>query len=67
MGKGIKNRGSQIHKTKTKYNRKRNKVEVDTLDWDSIPGRAPTQAEIEDMMIEHGQLAVRFGDEDFGL
>ena len=25
MGKGIKNRGVQIHKVKTKYNRKRQK------------------------------------------
>ena len=25
MGKGIKNRGSQIHKVKTKYDRKREK------------------------------------------
>mgnify|MGYP003154485434 CR=1 FL=1 len=59
MGKGIKNRGSQIHKTKTKYNRSK-KIKVDE-------SRAPTQAEVEDMMIDYGSLAVRFGDDDFGL
>ena len=59
MGKGIKNRGSQIHKTKTKYDRKQ-KAKDEEL-------RSPTQAEIEDMMLGHGQLAVRFGDDDFGL
>ena len=59
MGKVIKNRGTQVHKTKTKYNRKQ-KVKVDE-------SRAPTQAEVEDMMIDYGSLAVRFGDDDFGL
>ena len=30
MGKGIKNRGTQVHKVKTKYNRKiKHKVEVE--------------------------------------
>ena len=42
MGKGIKNRGVQIHKVKTKYDRKRKAKEEKP--------RAPTQAEIEDMM-----------------
>ena len=59
MGKGIKNRGSQIHKVKTKYDRKRKAKEEKP--------RAPTQAEIEDMMLDYGSLAVRFGDDDFGL
>ena len=59
MGKGIKNRGVQIHKVKTKYDRKR-KVKEEKP-------RAPTQAEIEDMMLDYGSLAVRFGDDDFGF
>ena len=59
MGKGIKNRGVQIHKVKTKYDRKRKAKEEKT--------RAPTQAEIEDMMLDYGSLAVRFGDDDFGF
>ena len=36
MGKGIKNRGSQIHKVKTKYNRKRNMQEK--VDWSGMVG-----------------------------
>ena len=56
MGKGIKNRGVQIHKVKTKYDRKRKVKDEKT--------RAPTQAEIEDMMLDS---AGRFGDEDVGL
>jgi len=59
MGKGIKNRGVQIHKVKTKYDRKRKAKDEKT--------RVPTQAEIEDMMFDYGSLAVRFGDDDFGL
>ena len=59
MGKGIKNRGTQIHKVKTKYDRKYKVKEEET--------KAPTQAEIEDMMLDYGSLAVRFGDDDFGL
>jgi hypothetical protein len=34
MGKGIKNRGSQIHKIKTKYNRKVNMQEK--VDWSGM-------------------------------
>ncbi len=59
MGKGIKNRGVQIHKVKTKYDRKRKAKDEKT--------RVPTQAEIEDMMFDYGSLAVRLGDDDFGL
>jgi|7_EtaG_2_1085326.scaffolds.fasta_scaffold27734_3 hypothetical protein len=44
MGKGIKNRGSQIHKVKTKYNRKRNMQEK--IDWS---GMKPVPEEEEDM------------------